>query len=208
MKKELHAIEDLVSETLERTQALLKNDKTALVEKDAIANAAEKIKQKKEADIKRAGPAPTGGKGYAASSLIAGDISNRTIDDNEDDVDAARVSRRGLSSSRKELHEEEDMKIGHNESDEEDEILPVGKKRGSANATKKSSAATKSKAAPKTQASKRAGGSSNSMTNSKSKQAISAESSKSTDGVKKNVRAAAMKVGDSIGCKILWRKIH
>lgn len=126
MKKELHAIEDLVHETLERTQAMLKSDQTT-VEREAIVAAAEKIRRSSEEEIRKAGTtgprAAKAGKERASSHFLDVEMA-----------DEPRSKTKGNGSRKKAtstIEDDDDDEVEEVQEDEDDdEEVPSKAKRG------------------------------------------------------------------------------
>ena len=191
VKKELYAIEDLVTETLERTQALLKNDKGGSNEREAILSAAEKIKQKKEEELRKAGP---GANRPAKKAADSSRPSSRFVTDGSDEE--AEVSKKGKAGKRKTVSIQEEVEEDDEVEDvDEDDVVPTssrGRGKATASAGKKPAAARKpaakaAAAVPKSRAKKPA------VQEVPSWAKPSAEKDASSSS-KRGVRAAATKV--------------
>eukprot|EP01036_Dinobryon_divergens_P028379 gene28380-37312_t len=119
VKKQLHAIDELVTETLDRTQKSLKTDHSA-AERDAIVAATDKIRRRSEEENRKAGAAATAAK---RGALVL--PNSNFLDDVEDEVAprAKQSSKKAAASSsaggrgRKKPTQEED-----DDEDEDDEV--------------------------------------------------------------------------------------
>jgi len=154
VKKELRAIEDLVNETLEKTQKLLRNDQSA-AERDAIVAATDKIRRRSEEEIRKAvATAPKKGTQVAVNSLFLGD-------DGDDDIVAPRAKQTkrttagggGSSRGRKKSTQADDDDVDDDDEldeveeadevdDDEEEVVAVSSSKRSKGAAKGRASAT------------------------------------------------------------------